>query len=104
MQSMTPKRIRELMIEAGEDWIDTFPDDLRAEAVAIQEAIEAQYRAELARIYDAYSRVAGITERKDYALAVLGEYKDISGWLFKLRDNKFDEMDVLRRMDLDATP
>jgi len=104
MQSMTPKRVRELMIEAGEDWISTFPDDLRAEAVAIQKAIETQYRAELARIYAAYSKVARIAERKDYALAVLGEYKDISGWLFKLRDNKFDEMDVLRRMDLVAAP
>jgi RNA ligase len=100
MQSMTPRRIRELMIEAGEDWIDTFPDDLRAEAVAIQEAIETQYQNELAQIRSAYSRVEGIESRKDYAIKVLADHPGISTWLFRLRDGKFNELDVLRKLDL----
>lgn len=101
MQAMTPRRIREMMVEAGENWIDEFPDDLRPEAIEIQEAIEAQFRVQLKRVYDAYGKVAGIETRKDYALAVLADYGDISSWLFNLRDNKFDEMEMLRRMDLE---
>jgi len=89
-----------MMVEAGENWLDEFPDDLRPEAAAIQEAIEEQLRTKLKRIYDTYARVAHIETRKDYALAVLADYGDVSSWLFKLRDDRFDEMDVLRRMQL----
>ena len=100
MTALTPKRIRELMMEAGESWIDEFPDDLRPEAVAIQEEIEQKYRSVLDIIYKAYSKVAAIETRKGYAQAVLAEYPEISGWLFKLRDNKFDELEVLKKLDL----
>ena len=100
MQSMTPKRIREMMVEAGENWIDEFPDDLRPQAIEIQEQIEAQFCIQLKRIYEAYSKVAHIETRKDYALAVMADYADLSGWLFNLRDDRFDEMNVLRRMVL----
>jgi len=100
MQSMTPKAIRDFMVEAGENWIDEFPDDLRPDAILIQEEIETKYRALLRKIYSAYSKVSTIVSRKDYALKVLADYTDISGYLFQLRDDKFDEVDVLRRMGL----
>jgi RNA ligase len=100
MQSLTPKNIRALMVEAGENWIDEFPDDLRPDANAIQEKIEEQLRATLARIFKAYSKVAHIEGRKEYALAVMQDYADISSWLFNLRDDKFDELEVLKRLDL----
>ena len=95
---LTPKHIRELMMEAGENWIDEFPDDLRPEAAAIQQELEGRYQEELKRIYDAYSKVANIESRKDYALKVKADYPELAGWLFALRDDKFDEMDVLRRL------
>ena len=96
--NLTSKHIRELMMEAGENWIDEFPDDLRPEAAAIQQELETRYQEELKRIYDAYSKVASIEPRKDYALKVKADYPDLAGWLFALRDDKFDEMDVLRRL------
>jgi len=98
--NLTPKHIRELMIEAGQNWIDEFPDDLRPEATAIQEEIEQKYRAVLDIIYKAYSKVAKIESRKEYALEVLDKYPEISSWLFSLRDGKFDEVDVLRKLDI----
>lgn len=100
MTSMSPKRIRELMIEAGQNWLDEFPDDLRPEAMAIQEDIENRFREELRYIHDSYSKVAAIESRKEYALAVLEMYPRISGWLFRLRDGKFDELDVLRKLEV----
>ncbi len=100
MQAMTPRRIREMMVEAGESWVDEFPDDLRADAIKIQEGIEAQYRDGLAQVYAAYTKVARIETRKEYALTVTSEYPSISGWLFKLRDDKFDELEFLKRMRL----
>lgn len=100
MQSLTPKNIRALMIEVGKDWIDEFPDDLRPDAFIIQEEIERRYRAALARIFRAYSKVAHIEGRKEYALAVMQDYADISSWLFNLRDDRFDELEVLKRLDL----
>lgn len=96
--NLTPKHIRELMIEAGENWIDEFPDDLRPEAAAIQQELEVRYQEELRRIYTAYSKVAGIEPRKEYALKVTTDYPDLAGWLFALRDDKFDEVEVLRRL------
>jgi RNA ligase len=96
--NLTPKHIRELMLEAGEDWIDEFPDDLRPEAAAIQQELEAQYKGKLQRIYGAYSKIAGIESRKDYALKATADYPDIAGWLFALRDDRFDEVEVLRKM------
>lgn len=96
--NLTPKHIRELMLEAGENWIDEFPDDLRPEAAAIQQELETRYQEELQRIYGAYSKIAGIESRKDYALKVTGDYPELAGWLFALRDDKFDEIEVLRRL------
>jgi len=98
MTSLSPRRIRELMLDAGRDWISEFPDDLRPEAIRIQEEIEAEFKAELEKIYVAYSKVAHIKARKDYALAALDSYPDVAHWLFKLRDGKFDEMDVLKKL------
>lgn len=100
VRSLTPKNIRELMIDAGEDWIGTFPDDLQPEAVAIQEAIEAKFHDLLSEVYQAYSKLAGIETRKDYAQRVLLEHPDISHWLFKLRDNRFDEQELLKAVPL----
>ena len=100
IQALTPKNIRELMLEAGDDWIGEFPDDLRPEAVEIQEEIEGELQAKLERIYDAYKKVADIETRKEYALTVLDEYPDISTWLFKLRDNRFEPRDGLKGMEL----
>jgi RNA ligase len=100
IQSLTPKNIREMMLEAGEDWISEFPDDLRPEAVAIQEEIEADLQAKLERIYDAYKQVADIETRKKYALIVLDKWPDISTWLFRLRDGKFRPREVLGKMEL----
>lgn len=97
---LTPKHIRELMIDAGQDWIDEFPDDLRPEAVAIQEEIEAEFQATLKRIYDAYAKVASIEPRKEYALTILAKYPDIASWLFALKDGKFDEMAVLKKLEI----
>lgn len=100
MQSLTPKNIRALMVEVGENWIDEFPDDLCPDAFIIQEEIEERLRVALARIFEAYSKVAHIEGRKEYALAVMQDYADISSWLFNLRDDKFDELEVLKRLDL----
>lgn len=100
ISDLAPKHIRELMVEAGEDWINTFPDDLQPEATAIQEIIECDFQTLLSRIYYAYSRVAHIEARKDYALTVLQKYPDISHWLFNLRDNRFEEIDVLRNLPI----
>ena len=100
MQAMTPRRIREMMVDAGEDWINEFPDDLQADAIKIQEAIESQYKNELAQVYQAYTKVAHIATRKEYALTVTSEYPSMSGWLFKLRDDRFDKLEFLRRMKL----
>jgi len=100
LSSLTPKGIRDLMVAGDQNWIDVFPDDLQAEALAIQEKLETDLRGELTKIHGAYSRVAKIETRKEYALAVLAEYPNISHWLFKLRDNKFDELDVLKSLAL----
>lgn len=100
LSSLTPKRIRDLMVAGDQNWIDVFPDDLQAEALAIQERLESDFRSKLAKIYDAYSRVAKIETRKDYALTVLAEYPNVSHWLFKLKDNKFEELDVLKSLTL----
>ena len=97
---LTPKHIRELMVDAGQSWIDEFPDDLRPEAVAIQEEIEAKFQSRLHSIYDAYAKVASIEPRKEYALTVLDQYPDIASWLFALKDGKFDEVAVLKKLDL----
>lgn len=98
--ALTPKNIRQLMLDAGENWIDEFPDDLRPEAAVIQHDIEQQLEAVLKDIYRAYSKVAGMEPRKEYALAVLKDYPKIAGWLFALRDGKFDEVEVLRKLNL----
>jgi len=100
IQDLTPRRIRDLMVAGNQDWINAFPDDLRPEALQIQQEIEENLHSELLRIYKAYSDVAGIEKRKGYALEVLDKYPDIAGWLFRLRDNKFDELDVLRKMEV----
>ena len=100
IQSMTPKNIRDFMLESGVDWINEFPDDLRPDAIKIQEEIEARYRTTLAYIYSAYSRVGAIESRKDFALTVLADYPDVSSYLFQLRDDKFDEARVLRGLEL----
>lgn len=99
--NLTPKNIRRMMIGAGESWLDEFPDDLRPEAAAIQAEIETGFRELLASIYSAYSKVASIKSRKDYALTVLKDYPYIAHWLFNLRDDKFDELRVLESLDLD---
>lgn len=101
---LSPKHIRELMLDAGQDWIDEFPDDLRPEAVSIQAEIESKFQGVLADIYSAYSKVAGIEPRKDFALKVKADYPEIASWLFALRDDKFDKMDVLKRLELLDTP
>lgn len=100
MVSMRPNRIRDLMVEAGKSWIDEFPDDLRPEAAAMQTEIEEAYRSELKRIYGAYSRIAGVEPRKDFALIVRKHYPGIAHWLFALRDGRFNELDVLKRMEV----
>lgn len=98
IQALTPKHVRELMIDAGEDWIDEFPDDLKAEAIEIQEVIETRLQTGIAEVYSVYSRLADIQSRKDYALAVLADYAHISSWLFNMRDDKFSELEFLKRL------
>ena len=63
MQSLTPKRIRELMLDSGVGLIDEFPDDLRPLAAEIADAIQEQLQAELEQVYTAYAKVAGIESR-----------------------------------------
>ena len=104
IQQCTPKHIRELMLDSGVGLIDEFPDDLRPLAVEIADAIQEQLQAELECIYAAYAKVAGIETRKDFALTVLNGYPAISSYLFRLRDGKFDESDVLRKMELTNEP
>jgi len=100
MMHFSPKHIRELVIEGGDNWLDAFPDDLRPEALAIQQEIEAKFRAELLRIHKAYLRIGDIESRKDFALAAIVDYPDLAHWLFRLRDGKLDEVDVLKALEL----
>lgn len=100
MQSLTPANVRELMIEAGEDWLSEFPDDLQPEAAEIQREIEERYSSLLNRIFKAYAQIAKLETRKEFAIAVMKDYPDISSWLFNLRDDRFDELEVLRKMEV----
>ena len=100
IQSLTPKNIREMMME-GNDFLAQLPDDVCPDAVTIQDKIAARLQSKLIRIYDSYSKVAGIPSRKDFAVATLRDYPDIASFLFALRDDRFIEKDVLKRMDLD---
>lgn len=102
LNNLTPKYIHELMIEYSEDWVHEFPDDLQPDAIAIQTQIERQYRDKLKGIYADYARVAHIDDRKEFALAVLEQYPENANWLFKLRDDRLDELDVLRSLELCA--
>jgi len=100
IQGLTPKNIREMMVE-GNDWVSDLPDDLQPEGVSIRDRIAEQFTSELKDVYDAYSKVAGISTRKDFAITVTRDYPRISSWLFKLKDNRFDEKEFLGKMSLD---
>lgn len=100
LQDLTPKHVRQIVLDGWEEWIYKFPDDLVPEAMAMKERIVAQLDAELDRIYRAYAQVAGISERKEFALTVLRDYPQIAHWLFNLRDDKFDESNVLKKLNL----
>lgn len=100
VQQLTPKNIRELMIEAGNSWLNQFPDDLRPQALEIYHSITHQFNKELGAVLSAYREVVRIENRKDYAIAVIENYKPISHWLFKLRDGKFNAGELLAKMDL----
>jgi hypothetical protein len=100
IQQLTPKHIRELMLDSSKDWISDFPDDLRPQAIEIQAQIQEQFHLELDRACAAYSELANIELRKDFAFAVMKDYKDISRWLFKMRDGKFEPLELLRKMEL----
>ena len=99
IQSLTPKNIREMMME-GKNWIAELPDDIRPDALAMEEAIVGELTEHLKYIYATYSKVADILTRKEYALVVTREYPAIASYLFSLRDGKFYEVDVLKKLDL----
>ena len=97
--SMTPKRIRELML-TNEDWLQEFPDDLRPDAQVIGEQIEDARDKLVAQVLSAYEGLEYLSLRKDFALAVMAEYPDISSELFLMRDGRFSERRVLETLDL----
>jgi len=97
---MTPKAIREMMIESGDDWLNDFPDDLRPDAIEIKNGIMQTFFRINDKINAAYYKIAHLETRKEYARAVLTDYKQLAPWLFKLRDGRFDENELLRKMDL----
>ena len=99
IQALTPKNVREMMME-GHDWVADLPDDVRPKAVEMEELIAGELAGQLLDIYEAYSKVAHIKERKEYARVVTVQYPAIASYLFSLRDGKFREEDVLRKLDL----
>jgi len=100
MQTMTPKRIRELMVER-DDWLGQFPDDLQAEAKVVGDRIVAAHDALLAQVRNAYIECKDSAQmRKDFALRVMRNHRDISHWLFLLYDDRFDEKALLAKMEL----
>jgi len=98
---LNPNKVREMMLEdPSGKWRNDIPDDLQPQITEMQETINERLAVELARINEAYSTIQRIESRKDFALAVMRDYKGISKWLFALRDGKLRQGDVLRKMDL----
>lgn len=101
ISSLTSKRIRELMLEER-DWLGEFPDDLRPQATEIRDALRERQGEVVEQVREAYGELEHIENRKDFALAVLDKYRELSRWLFKMRDERFDEAEVLMSLDLKA--
>ena len=97
--SMTPKRIRELML-SNDDWLQEFPDDLRPDAQAIGSRIEDACDELVSAVQSAYAGISHLSLCKDFAQAVLADYPEISSWLFLMRDGQFEERKVLEKLDL----
>jgi hypothetical protein len=82
MNQLTPKHIKEIMLDCGNDWINQFPDDLRPQASSIYNDIQCHVSSVVNEVNKSYKGICNIQDRKQYATTVLRDYPQISHWLF----------------------
>lgn len=99
INQVSEKNLKELLLEdKALEWLAELPEELRGEAQEIYDDLAERLEKELIGIYAAYSALAPLRSRKEFALAVLKDYPEFAPFLFSLRDDRFDEKAVIKRL------
>jgi len=99
INQVSEKNLKELLLEdKALEWLQELPEELRGEAQEIYDELAGQLEEKLNKIYAAYSALSHFEDRKEFALAVQRDYPEFAPFLFALKDNKFDEKTVIKRL------
>jgi len=99
VNQVTRKNMKELLLEdKALDWLKELPEELRDDAQELYDELAEELEQRLTAIYVAYSELSRIQDRKEFALAALDKYSEFASFLFALRDDKFDEKSVVKRL------
>lgn len=99
VNQVTRKNLKELLVEdKALEWLREIPEELRDEAQEIYGELAESLEQRLTAIYSAYSELSHLQNRKDFALAVQAKHPEFASFLFALRDDRFDEKAVIKRL------
>jgi hypothetical protein len=96
ISSLNEKHVKELMLKAGlNEWLEVFPEELRDEAQAIYDEIQARFTTRRERIMKDFAAFWS-PDRKTFALSVVNNPE--RSFLFRL----YDKQDIDTKLLLDC--
>lgn len=84
---------------AFDEWIESIPDEFLGDIRQWKVLIEDEYQRVLERCYIAFNEVEKLASRKEQAQFILQHYKDVSHFVFRMLDDKFETNSIYKKYD-----